>query len=109
MSILGPSILDTNKKSKCSNNPYSPYLQDLDVNIRAINFRHQQEEQMLNNPYSPYLQDFFTVLFLYKIQPSWTFKLHHATFQHNDETSSSFPVTLWHWVNIKVIQTGIKQ
>ena len=41
-------------------------------------------------------------------QPSWTFKLLHATFQQNDSTNYSFSMTLWPWVNIKIIQTGIK-
>ena len=41
-------------------------------------------------------------------QPSRTFELLHATFQQRNSTSSSFPVTLWPWVNIRVIQTRIK-
>ena len=37
-------------------------------------------------------------------QPSSTFELHQATFQQNNCTSSSFPVTLWPWVNIKAVR-----
>ena len=40
---------------------------------------------------------------------SWSCALLHATFQHNNCTSSRFPVTLWSWVNIRVIQTGIEK
>ena len=36
-------------------------------------------------------------------QSSQTFELLHATSQQNDCTSSSFPVNLWPWVNIKTI------
>ena len=36
-------------------------------------------------------------------QPSRRFELLHTTLQLNNYTSSSFPVTLWPWVNIKVI------
>ena len=35
-------------------------------------------------------------------------ELLHATLQQNDCTSSSFPINLWPWVNIKVIQTVCK-
>ena len=38
-------------------------------------------------------------------QPS---ELLHATLQQNDCTSSGLHITLWPWVSIKVIQTGIK-
>ena len=41
-------------------------------------------------------------------QSSLEFELLHATFQQNDCTSSSIPTTLWPWVNVQVIQTGIK-
>ena len=36
------------------------------------------------------------------------FELLHATLQHNNCTSSSFPVIPWPWGNIKVTQTGLK-
>ena len=39
-------------------------------------------------------------------QPSRTFELLHAILQQNNCTSSSFTLTLWLWVSIKVIQTG---
>ena len=42
------------------------------------------------------------------IQPSRTFELLYLTLQKNDCTSSRFHVTLWLWVNTKLIQTGIK-
>ena len=38
----------------------------------------------------------------------WTFELLHTTLQQKDCTSASFPVTLWPYVNNKVIQTGMK-
>ena len=41
-------------------------------------------------------------------QPLWTSELLHATFQQSDCTSTTFPVTLCPWVNIKINQTGIK-
>ena len=41
-------------------------------------------------------------------QPSWTSELLHSTLQQNTCTSLTFPVTLWPWVNIKIIQIGIK-
>ena len=40
-------------------------------------------------------------------QLSQTSELLHATLQQNNCTISSFLLTLWPWVNIKVIQTGI--
>ena len=69
---------------------------------------HKHEEQM-------HKQSIFTILtgllqshFHCKHnQPSWTFELLHATLQQNDCTNYSFPVTLWSWINIMVIQTGI--
>ena len=51
---------------------------------------HQSQSSSLNN------------------QPSWTFELIRTTLPQNDYTSSNFPVTLWSWVNIKVVQIGIK-
>ena len=41
-------------------------------------------------------------------QPLQIFELLYATLQQHDCTSSSFPITLLPWENIKVIQTGIK-
>ena len=67
--------------------------------------KNEEKEQISNNPYTPYVQGFFSVI---ADQRSWTFELLYATLQQNDCTSSRFPVTLWPWMNIKVIQTGIK-
>ena len=64
----------------------------------------KQEEQMLK-------WSIFAITYKAVSQSSplnnQTSELFHAALQHNDCTSSSFPVTLWPWVNIKVIQTGI--
>ena len=88
------------------------------LNKKSKGFLSQQEQQRVfslnkkskcsNNPYTKYQQDFFTVTCPYIIQPSWTFELLHATLQLNECTSSCLPITLWPWINIKVIKTGIE-
>ena len=67
----------------------------------------KKKRKRLNDPHSSYL----------KISkqsspkqnwPLWMFRLLHATLQWNDCTSSCFLLTLWPWLKVKVIHTGIK-
>ena len=69
--------------------------------------QQNKKSKCSNHPYSPYLQDFFTVIsFTYwTIKNIWVAPW---TLQQNDCTSSSFSINLWQWEIVKVIQTGIK-
>ena len=68
--------------------------------------RKKKNSKCSNNSYSPNRTSSQSSPF--HNQPSWTFKLLHATLKQNDNTSPGFPVILWPWLNIKVNQTGIK-
>ena len=70
------------------------------------NIYFNEKSKCPNDPYSSHLQDFFTCIPLNR--SSWTFELLHTILQHNDCTSSSFPVTMWPWVNIRVIETAAR-
>ena len=67
---------------------------------------HKQREQMLERSIFAFLTGLHSDPSRLHNLPSRTFELLHATLQQNDSTSSSFPVTLWPWLNIKVIQKG---
>ena len=62
---------------------------------------------MLKETISAILTGLLQLSFLHN-QPSCTFELLQATLQHSEWTCSSFSLTLWPWVNIKVIRNGIK-
>ena len=60
----------------------------------------KQEKQMLNQSIFAILKGILHNHFPYIIMNIWV----APNFQQNDGTSSTFPWTLWPWVNIKVIQ-----
>ena len=68
------------KKSKCTNNPYSPHLNE------SLQWSPSQSHT----------------------HPLQIFRLLYTILLQNDCTSTSFLTTMWPWVKVKVIQTGIK-
>ena len=89
-------------------NLFTPH-QDLGDNIhgKILHDNKRKKSKYSNDSYSPYLQTSLHSSPLHN-KSLQKFGLLHATLLHTGCIHSSFLVTLWRWVKVKVIQNGNK-